>query len=147
MKIFFIQAVFSLLLTILISQSAEAQNYQYSRKYRVTAYQNGNKQITSESNIAEVIPTMSLYIPDAFTPNGDGINDTFGISGEAVRNFSMRIYDRWGELLFESDNASQQWDGSYKGKTVPQGVYVYQLTAQAPTGQHAAKKGTVTVVE
>ncbi len=124
-----------------------AQNYQYSRKYRVTAYKNGNSQVTSMSNVAEVIPHMSFYIPDAFTPNGDGINDTFGISGEAVKDFTMKIYNRWGELVFESADASRQWDGSFKGQIVPQGVYVYQLTAQAPTGEHAYRKGTITVVE
>jgi len=127
--------------------SLQAQGYQYSRKYRVTAYKNGNSSVTSVSNIAEVVPTMSVYVPDAFTPNGDGINDTFGISGEAIRDFTMRIYNRWGELIFESTNAAQHWDGSYKGKVVPQGVYVYQLSAHAITGQHASKKGTVTVVE
>lgn len=137
---------FLLLMTLVTCVSA--QSYQYSRKYRVTAYKNGsNGQISSLSNITEVIPTMSFYVPDAFTPNGDGINDTFGIAGEAIKSFNMRIYDRWGELLFESNSATTQWDGSYRGKRVPQGVYVYQLSAQANTGQKAAKKGTVTVVE
>jgi gliding motility-associated-like protein len=144
----FLKIAFSYLaLNIFLMDPLFAQNYQYSRKYRVTAYKNGNSQITSVSNIAEVVPTMSLYVPDAFTPNGDGINDTFGISGEAVKTFDMRIYDRWGELLFESENASTQWDGNYKGKKVPQGVYVYQLSAQAISGEHAARKGTVTVVD
>lgn len=132
---------------IIILDPLYAQNYQYARKYRVTAYKNGSSQTVSMSNEVEVVPTMSLYIPDAFTPNGDGINDTFGISGEAIRNFNMRVYNRWGELVFESDNASTQWDGSFKGEKVPQGVYVYQVSAQAPTGQYANKKGTVTVVE
>ena len=147
MKTFFKLTVSLLLVYCILPMSLQAQNYQYSRKYRVTAYKTGNNKVTSESNIAEVIPTMSLYIPDAFTPNGDGINDTFGIAGEAIKNFSMRIYNRWGELLFESDDASKQWDGNYQGKKVPQGVYVYQLSAQAATGERAAKKGTVTVVE
>lgn len=147
MKIFFRVAVSYILLNLILLDPLCAQNYQYSRKYRVTAYKNGNSQVISVSNIAEVIPTMSFYIPDAFTPNGDGINDTFGINGQAIKNFSMRVYNRWGELLFESDNASQQWDGSFKGELVPQGVYVYQVTAQANTGEQATRKGTVTVVE
>lgn len=147
MKTFFRLAVSYVLFNLIILDPIYAQNYQYSRKYRVTAYKNGNTQTTSLSNIAEVIPNMTFYIPDAFTPNGDGINDTFGIAGQAIKSFNMRIYNRWGELMFESDNAAQQWDGNYKGQRVPQGVYVYQLSAQASTGQQAAKKGTVTVVE
>lgn len=147
MKTFFRLTVSYILLNLILHDPIFAQNYQYSRKYRVTAYKNGNSQITSMSNVAEVIPTMTFYIPDAFTPNGDGINDTFGISGEAVKKFDMKIYNRWGELIFESEDATSSWDGNYKGKRVPQGVYVYQLSAQANTGEHASRKGTVTVVE
>jgi len=144
---FFRLAIAYILFSLAVMGQLQAQNYQYSRKYRVTAYKDGNSQVTSLSNIAEVIPTMNFYIPDAFTPNGDGINDTFGIAGEAIKTFHMSIYNRWGELLFESDDAAHQWDGNFRGKKAPQGVYVYQVKAQATTGQNAARKGTVTLVD
>src|SRR6185295_2220503 len=105
-----------LLVSLLFTNSLFAQNILENKMYRVTAYKSGNNNIVSTSNYAEVIPPLSVFIPNAFTPNGDGINDTFGVKGEGIKNFVMRVYDRWGEVIFESENAKQQWDGTYKGK-------------------------------
>lgn len=135
----------SLLMTF-ISNVLLSQNMQYSRKYRVIAYKNGNSSITSMSNETEVIPTMYIYIPNSFTPNGDGMNDTFGISGEAIQNFSMQVFNRWGDLVFETKNANSVWDGTFNGNKVAQGVYVYKVTASNITGRKTQKEGTVTVV-
>jgi len=69
-----------------------------------------------------------IYIPNSFTPNGDGLNDIFKIKTIAeFSKFNLYIYDRWGELLFESADKNYGWDGTYKGKPVPIGVYVYLL--------------------
>ena len=97
------------MLTVL-ALSSMAQ-MQYSRKYRVVAYKNGSPQTFSVSNEVEVIPPMTLYIPNTFTPNGDGLNDTFGIAGEAVKDFKMEVFNRWGQLVFESTNPNLRWDG------------------------------------
>lgn len=96
------------------------------------------------SNYAEVIPPLSIYIPNAFTPNGDGMNDAFGVKGEGIRNFHLYIYNRWGEVIFETTNPKQQWDGSYAGNPVEQGVYVYQVFASG-FGKNS-KTGSVTLV-
>ena len=112
--------------------------------YRVTAYKSGNNTIASTSNYAEVIPPVSIYIPSAFTPNGDGINDTFGVKGEGISDFHIYIYDRWGEVIFESTNPRTQWDGKFKGKSVENGTYVYQLFAAGYSGK--GKTGAVTLV-
>jgi gliding motility-associated-like protein len=85
--------------------------------------------VTSTSNYAEVIPPVSIYIPSAFTPNGDGLNDTFGVKGEGIRDFHIMIFNRWGEVLFESTNPNKQWDGKFAGAKVEQGTYVYKLFA------------------
>lgn len=135
----------SLLMTF-ISNGLLSQNMQYSRKYRVIAYKNGNSSITSMSNETEVTPTMSIYIPNSFTPNGDGLNDTFGISGEAIKDFSIQIFNRWGDLIFETKNASHNWDGTFNGNRVSEGVYVYKVAASNITGRKTQKEGTVTVV-
>ena len=121
--------VLILLTGALFSKSLTAQNVLDNKVYRVTAYRSGSNSITSMSNYAEVIPPLSVFIPDAFTPNGDGINDTFGVKGEGIQNFTLRIFNRWGEVVFESYNPKQQWDGTYAGKPVKGDMYVYQLVA------------------
>jgi gliding motility-associated-like protein len=70
-----------------------------------------------------------IYIPNAFTPNGDGLNDTFmAISYCQVDEFLMLIYNRWGEQLYESDNISNGWDGTKDGRGCPGDAYVYKIT-------------------
>ncbi len=137
---------YSLILFILITTSSFSQ-VQFSRKYRVTAYKYGNPSVFSLSNEVEVIPAMTIYVPNTFTPNGDGLNDTFGITGEAIRDFNLVIYNRWGEMIFETTNMNERWDGTFKGKTAPQGAYAYSLSAQGPTGGRQTKKGTFNLIQ
>lgn len=66
----------------------------------------------------------ALYVPNSFTPNKDALNDIFYAEGTDITSFKMRIFDRWGELLFESHNLYDGWDGYYKGKKVQNDVYV-----------------------
>ena len=93
-----------------------------------------------------IIP--DIYIPNSFTPNGDGLNDVFNIKTlYEFSDYKLVIFDRWGELLFESDDKNKGWDGTYKGKFVTYGVYVYQLTATIKdTGEQKKITGRVTVV-
>lgn len=130
----------------LISYAANCQSVQLTRKYRVIAVKNGNPSITSMSNETEVIPSMFIYVPNSFTPNGDGLNDTFGIRGEAVQNFSIQIFNRWGDLIYESTDATSSWDGTYKGQNAPQGVYVYKVSASSISGRKAQKEGTLSLI-
>jgi gliding motility-associated-like protein len=123
------------------SYGLRAQNVLDNRVYRVTAYQHGNTSVTSTSNYAEVIPPLSIYIPSAFTPNGDGLNDTFGVKGEGIQQYHIYIYNRWGEVIFESTNPKQTWDGRVNGNPSEQGSYVYQLFASG-----LGKKGKTGVV-
>ena len=83
--------------------------------------------------------SCGIYIPTAFSPNGDGMNDVFFISGSQLRRTlnSMHIYDRWGELVFSLDshcttigNNSCGWDGQFNGQAAPGGVYVYLIKVQ-----------------
>jgi gliding motility-associated-like protein len=141
----FSQIVLGVLLVAGLSNKASCQ-VQYSRKYRVIAYKAGDPSVFSVSNEVEIIPAMSLYIPNTFTPNGDGLNDTFGIAGEAIKGFNIQVFNRWGELIFESGNANERWDGTFQGKKVPQGSYVYKLTAQSPTGKRVNREGQLNVI-
>jgi gliding motility-associated-like protein len=68
-----------------------------------------------------------VYIPSSFTPNSDGLNDIFKPSLVNFENFSMSVHNRWGELMFESNNIENGWDGTYKGTYVQPGVYLYSI--------------------
>ncbi|MFN3951075.1 MAG: gliding motility-associated C-terminal domain-containing protein [Thermaurantimonas sp.] len=69
----------------------------------------------------------TLYIPNAFTPNGDGRNDCFQIVGDNLSSYQIQIFSRWGELVYQSDDVSQCWDGTHRGRPVPDGVYLYVI--------------------
>lgn len=76
-----------------------------------------------------------LYAPNAFTPNGDDLNERFTVKhGEDCEmvSYSIKIFDRWGQLVFESDEVSEarSWDGTLDGKPVQQGVYMYKISAK-----------------
>lgn len=74
-----------------------------------------------------VDPVTMMYVPSAFTPNSDGFNDTWGVSGYTEgAAFEVKIFDRWGHLLFESDQIDFSWDGTYSdGNEAPIGSYVF----------------------
>jgi gliding motility-associated-like protein len=76
-----------------------------------------------------------FYMPNAFTPNGDGDNDIFRPYGVDInyRIYSFQIFNRWGHLLFESANPDQGWDGRHRGKDVPEGVYVWKIVTRSRT--------------
>ena len=97
----------------------------------VSASINGNT-CSADTNIAvTVVPFYDLFIPNAFTPNNDGKNDFFQLFGNlpALKFVHVTIFDRIGELVFESNEINFKWDGTYKGNLLPPGVYVYTLRA------------------
>lgn len=84
-----------------------------------------------EDTIKGIVETpVGIWAPNAFTPNGDGDNDVFKIKGYGVKEFNMLIFDRWGELLYESTDINDGWDGKYKGAPVKQDVYVAKIAAK-----------------
>lgn len=73
-----------------------------------------------------------FYVPNSFSPDGDGLNEEFRAYGDAIdkNNFNMQIFDRWGELIFETNNMENGWDGNFKGKQVPNGTYIWKTRAK-----------------
>lgn len=118
------------------------------KRYRVTAFKAANTTVYSLSNTAEALPKATMYIPSAFTPNGDGINDFFGVKAQNIAQFNLQIYNRWGELIFESSNITDLWDGTYQGEAITStDVFVYTVKAIGINGTILPEEnGTVTLV-
>jgi len=90
---------------------------------------------------------VRLFIPNAFTPNGDGVDDKFEIKGTPVTDWNLYIYDRWGAQIWSTHNFETQWDGTDRsGNPVPLGTYIYQITGTDYKLEPIAQKGQVTVV-
>jgi gliding motility-associated-like protein len=89
-----------------------------------------------------------FYLPTAFTPNGDGLNDTFRPIFSETVEFHLIIFNRWGEMVFETSDSGKGWDGTYKGSYCAPGVYTYILTYPDPQSSGSTKKitGFVTLV-
>ena len=86
-------------------------------------------------------------IPNAFTPNADGLNDVFRpVFPAPVSNYHLQIWNRWGLRVFESRNSAIGWDGKFKSVAQPIGVYVYIITFRDINGMDVMKKGIVTLV-
>ncbi|MAO71785.1 MAG: hypothetical protein CMD02_04675 [Flavobacteriales bacterium] len=101
-------------------------NYQDTGTYIIKYYVT-NQYNCTDSLISELIvnPKYNIYIPNAFTPNGDGDNDYFLPSVIGVNKYNMKIYDRWGGLIYNEDNG--KWDGMINEKFVTSGVYSYSI--------------------
>lgn len=104
-------------------------------------------QDTSRSNEICLTQTPMIFLPNAFRPGG-GYNDIF-IPGNAfvsADGYSLYIFDRWGEKVFQSDDPTKGWDGSINGRPAPMAVYVYLLNAKMPDGSKIERKGSVTLI-
>ena len=90
---------------------------------------------------------FEIYMPNAFTPNGDGLNDYFGVSGfNKNRLIKLKIYNRWGRLIFETNDINKRWDGRHKKLPQPVGIYIYYVEMESLKGKRITKKGSVTLI-
>jgi gliding motility-associated-like protein len=87
-----------------------------------------------------------IYVPNAFTPNGDGENDVFLVYGAGLKSVNMKVFNRWGEKIFDSQNQWLGWDGRYKGELVQPGVYTYIVEVTYLNDKKRQKNGTVTLI-
>jgi gliding motility-associated-like protein len=110
--------------------------------YQVTATANDAGLTASVSNVAKFIKDTNLYSPTAFTPNGDGNNDTFSVTGFFISKLELNIFNRWGNLIFSTDT-NQAWDGTFSGKLMPNDTYVWTAKGSDLTGHSFAQSGTV----
>ena len=88
-----------------------------------------------------------IYVPDAFSPNRDGINDCFQIlSPPRISEYKMLIFNRWGEKVFETFDENSCWNGTFKGKPSDPDVFVYHLKVKCVDGQENLIKGNITLL-
>ena len=92
--------------------------------------------------------TCNVYIPSSFTPNDDGLNDVFRISGnDLVTDFTLEVYNRWGKLVFSTTHPRTGWDGMINGQKQPPGIYVYRVRyTMLQSGEKAERKGTFSLL-
>lgn len=119
---------------------------QTSYCYRVWADEKGGNLQTSLSNEDCITIPPGIFAPNAFTPNGDGINDRFYLQGVYAQTFNLKVFSRWGLMLYESDDIDEGWDGNYQGGPVAEGVYVFVATGTGFNGQKFTVKGTITLI-
>ncbi|MCC5943495.1 MAG: gliding motility-associated C-terminal domain-containing protein [Bernardetiaceae bacterium] len=110
------------------------------------AYAQDNNDWRSYSNTVLNYFITDLALPNAFTPNGDGLNDTFGVNSPHLDTFSMRIFNRWGNLIFETQSTEERWDGTYQGKEAPEGEYTYQIRATDKIGKNINESGLIRLI-
>ncbi|MFH0893288.1 MAG: PKD domain-containing protein [Bacteroidota bacterium] len=112
----------------------------------VTDAQGCKDSIQSSVRVKEM---FAIYLPNTFSPNGDGMNETFGPKGVGIdpNEFDFRIYNRWGEEIFATTSVSNSWDGSVNGKLVKSDVYVWILNVKEIDGPSRKLQGHVSVIK
>ena len=136
--------------SVVFEEPAFDYEYPHSGSYRVTLRVTDENGCTAERHRIVVIkdPEMQIFIPNSFTPNQDGLNETFKPTGLHItdNHYLFVIYDRWGEVVFKTTNPEEGWDGKYKGAIVPNGsVMAYTLRCASDQGM-VKRKGAVVVV-
>jgi len=115
--------------------------------YLLTANQSNNYCTNDPSYLLiTVTPCVetTAYIPNAFTPDGDGLNETFGLQGENIKNYRMEIYNRWGELIFITTDLTKAWEGPI---TKDSFVYSYKITYQDIRNKYYEMYGRITLIK
>jgi gliding motility-associated-like protein len=103
------------------------------------------QQSVSAAVEAKTLPGQ-IYIPNAFSPNADGLNDFLLVYGYTIKEMRFLIFNQWGEKIFESNNQATGWDGKYKGKPQPSGVYMYVCELILNDGKKEVRKGSINLV-
>ena len=123
-------------------------HYVDSGSYYVTLYMEnmyGCKDTTSK--MVRIDPTFAIFIPNAFTPDGDNVNDFFFVKGYGITQLETLVFDRWGVLVYEGYQLDSKWDGSYKGELGVTDVYPYKIRARDLFGEWHEFTGKVTLLK
>jgi gliding motility-associated-like protein len=98
------------------------------------------------NDTAQNIKCVDLFVPNAFSPNNDGLNDIEFVLGNCIAKMQFIIFNRWGEKVFESTNPKEAWDGTFNGEKMNTAVFVYYLKATLITGEEIVQKGNISLL-
>jgi gliding motility-associated-like protein len=121
-------------------------NYAPQTEYTLTITYN-DICVASSAVTVLVNNDLPIYVPNAFTPNGDGNNDVFFIYGEGIKTVDLKIFNRWGIKVFDSNNQYYGWDGTYKAVLQNPAVFTYQATITFLDNKEMVKVGSLTLVK
>ncbi|MHB8205944.1 gliding motility-associated C-terminal domain-containing protein [Mucilaginibacter sp.] len=127
-----------------------SHTYRYKGNYSVklTAYKGNSCSISAtQSNLVEISDENYIFIPNAFTPNGDSINDLFIPVITNITSYHLQIFNRWGQPLFEATDITNYWDGKFKGQPLPSATYYYVIKAKSSDGSNILRSGFIALIK
>jgi gliding motility-associated-like protein len=115
-------------------------------RFRILALPVNGQIDSAYSNTIELVQPVQVHFPEAFSPDGNNLNDLFTAKGLFIKEYSLTIYSRWGEVVFQSDRLGDGWDGTYRNEEAPPGKYVYSVRVRDFSGRPYTKEGTVQLI-
>jgi len=130
------------------NQTGKSQRFAMDTSVNITAVGQSSLGCRDTATLQLIaIPLDDVYIPSAFTPNGDGRNDEVKVMGTAINEIDFKIFNRWGQMVFHTTDKSRGWNGMMNGTLQPTGTYVYTVRVKKASGQVVEKKGIVTLIK
>jgi len=114
--------------------------------YTVTVTAPNGCSQTAQATVNVQLPCGEIFMPTIFSPNGDGLHDELCVLGGCIASMTYSIYNRWGELVYTSDSQTECWDGSFRGKPAPLGVYAFKLQYTTTENKIEEASGNITLV-
>lgn len=127
-------------------------NPKFTTRYKVAVTDSNNCRSSSDITVKVVCTDKNYFVPNTFTPNGDGVNDVFYPRGSSIdRIQSMRVFNRWGQVVFENknftaNNLSEGWNGTFQGRPANTDTYIYTIEFVCENGEIIPYKGNVTLL-
>lgn len=117
-----------------------------STQYILTGYNSKSCFSKDTLNVHVIEDCGEMFVPNAFSPNGDGVNDVIKVYGKCLQTLTFMIFNRWGEKVFETTDIEKGWDGIYNGVKLNTGVFVYRLEGRTHEGTAYNAKGNITLL-
>jgi len=130
------------------NSTAETFTVNNGGTYSITVTDNDNCTFSDTLNVTTQVNCTNVYFPSAFSPNGDGINETFGALGNLrdISSYSLRVFDKYGEIIFTTTDPYKKWSGTYKGVMCNTADYVWEAKYIYKGSQKIIQKGSIVLL-